>query len=623
MTNINLWKYNRRLLFLVVVDIFSIIVANLFAVTLQYGFVLRNIPQATISGMSIYVPINALCSIFVYYQMRLYHSVWRYASVIEAFRVLGAYLIIAFFYLIIYLTLDMPALTLLMAYILSLGMCILTRFGIRFFRYQLLLWHSRPEKYQNILLIGGGQTAREIIKDIQLGDHGEYVIRAIIDDNPAKWGRDLEGFTCVGGREKIPEAVKAFDIDTIIFAISNISPANRAEILNLCKEQECELKTVPGLFELYSGQLSVTRLRNVEIEDLLGRDSIKVDNREIFASLKGKTVMVTGGGGSIGSELCRQIANAGVRKLVIFDVYENTTYDIQLELKHRHPELELLALIGDVTDKARVNDVLEKHHPDIIFHAAAHKHVPLMEDSPCEAIKNNVGGTYTIAQAAASHNVQRFLLISTDKAVNPTNIMGASKRLCEMIIQMCQRKYPQTTYMAVRFGNVLGSNGSVIPLFKKQIREGGPVTVTDPNIIRYFMTIPEAVSLVLQASYYAMGGEIFVLDMGKPVKIDDLARNLIKLSGYRPDVDIKIIYTGLRSGEKMYEELLMNEEGLQKTRNSMIFIGKPIEMDDEKFEKDLLALIEASHTETGQMEQLVAEVVPTYHPAQTEEKKAA
>lgn len=433
----------------------------------------------------------------------------------------------------------------------------------------------------------------------------------IIDDNPNKKGRVLEGVPIVGNRYDIVDKVKEYKITRIIYAIPATTGANRKAILNLCKDTGCKMQTIPGVYQLLNEEVSVTKLRDVEITDLLGRAQVKVNNDEILHVLKNQVVMVTGGGGSIGSELCRQIAKAEPRTLIIFDIYENNAYDIQQELRRKYPELHLETLIGSVRNTRRVNSVIEKYRPAVIFHAAAHKHVPLMEDSPNEAIKNNVEGTYKVAQAAAKYGVKKFVLISTDKAVNPTNIMGASKRLCEMVVQMMNRQ-SDTDFVAVRFGNVLGSNGSVIPLFKKQIAEGGPVTVTDKRIIRYFMTIPEAVSLVLQAAYYAHGGEIFVLDMGEPVKIDDMARNLIRLSGYVPDEDIKIEYTGLRPGEKLYEELLMDEEGMTETENELIFIGKPIEMDDEDFREKLKLLDEASRMESDKIKEIVSEIVPTY-----------
>ena len=420
-----------------------------------------------------------------------------------------------------------------------------------------------------------------------------------------------------GDRYDILAKASEYQITKIIYAIPATTGENQKAILNICKETNCKLQTVPGVYQLVNGEVSVSKLRNVEIIDLLGRAQVKVNNTEIFQAICGKTVLVTGGGGSIGSELCRQIAAAEPKRLVIFDIYENNAYSIQQELQRKYPDLDLVTLIGSVRNTNRVNSVLNTYKPHIVFHAAAHKHVPLMEDSPNESIKNNVLGTYKVATAASRAGVKKFVLISTDKAVKPTNIMGASKRLCEMVVQMMNRQ-SMTDFVAVRFGNVLGSNGSVIPLFKKQIEEGGPVTVTDKRIIRYFMTIPEAVFLVLQASYYAKGGEIFILDMGEPVKIDDMARNLIRLSGYTPDKDIKIEYTGLRPGEKLYEELLMDEEGMEDTENELIHIGKPIEMDDDWFKLKLRQLDEAAYRETDSMKQIVAEIVPTYHPDMSE-----
>lgn len=425
----------------------------------------------------------------------------------------------------------------------------------------------------------------------------------------------LEGVPIVGNRYSIPEMVKKYHVTRIVYSIPATTGKNRKDILNICKDTGCRMQTVPGVYQLMNGEVSVSKLRNVEITDLLGRAQVKVNMDEIFESIGGKTLLVTGGGGSIGSELCRQIAAAGPKKLIIFDMYENNAYEIQQELKRKYgDDLDLEVLIGSVRNTNRIRWIMKNYKPDVVFHAAAHKHVPLMEDSPCEAIKNNVMGTYKTAVAASRAGVKKFVLISTDKAVNPTNIMGASKRLCEMVVQMMNRQCKDTDFVAVRFGNVLGSNGSVIPLFKKQIAAGGPVTVTDKNIIRYFMTIPEAVSLVLQAAHYAKGGEIFVLDMGEPVRIDDMARNLIRLSGYIPDVDIMVEYTGLRPGEKLFEELLMDEEGLQDTENKLIHIGKPIEMNDEWFKTKLKQLDEAAYREEQSMKSIVAEIVPTYHP---------
>lgn len=485
-----------------------------------------------------------------------------------------------------------------------------------------------------------------ILRDIKTAKELKDIVCCIIDDNPNKWGRYVEGVPVIGGRDDILSAVERFKIEKIVLAVPSASAQEKRDILNICKETGCELKNLPGIYQFLTGEVRVSALKDVAVEDLLGRDPIRVNMEEIYSFIQGKKVLVTGGGGSIGSGLCRQIASHHPKQLIILDIYENNVYDIQQELKKNYPELDLVVLIGSVRDSRRINTVFESYRPDVVYHAAAHKHVPLMEDSPCESIKNNVIGTYKTAYAAMMNGCQRFVLISTDKAVNPTNIMGASKRLCEMIVQsfdrMVKEKTPEklpilyahaddedgamvkkqilsgdihTEFVAVRFGNVLGSNGSVIPLFKKQIAAGGPVTVTHPDIIRYFMTIPEAVSLVLQAGTYAKGGEIFVLDMGSPVKIDTLARNLIKLSGLKPDVDIQVEYTGLRPGEKLYEEKLMAEEGLKKTPNSLIHVGCPIPFETEVFLEQMQSLMEAAYTNDEHIREKVAEIVTTYHPA--------
>ena len=465
------------------------------------------------------------------------------------------------------------------------------------------------------MLIGGGAAANAILKEAESSQFVTMNIKCIIDDNPGCHGKFLRGVPIVGGREKIADAVGQYSIDEIIFAIPSASNKVRKEILDICKETGCKLRTLPGIYQLINGDVSVSKLKEVEIEDLLGRDPIQINTEEVLNSLHNKVILVTGGGGSIGSELCRQIAAHHPKQLIILDIYENSAYEIQQELLREYPDLNQIVLIASVRNTARIEKIFETYHPDIVYHAAAHKHVPLMETSPNEAIKNNVFGTYKTAQSAARCGVKKFVLISTDKAVNPTNIMGASKRICEMVIQMMNHT-TKTNFVAVRFGNVLGSNGSVIPLFKRQIAAGGPVTVTDPDIIRYFMTIPEAVSLVLQAGAYARGGEIFVLNMGEPVKILDLATNLIKLSGYKPGEDIEIKFTGLRPGEKMYEELLMNEEGLKETANKRIFIGKPIEFDEEEFRRQLDLLEQEAVNEDGDIRKEVMKIVPTYHPTE-------
>jgi FlaA1/EpsC-like NDP-sugar epimerase len=485
-----------------------------------------------------------------------------------------------------------------------------SRFSYRFLRG----WKHRNVNRKNtlsVMVVGAGEAANVIVKEIVNSNFSTMVIRCIIDDDPGKWGRFIQGLKVVGGRDKIIEFAKVYDIDEIIVAMPSISRVEMTEILDICKETACKLRVLPGMYQLVSGEVSVSALRDVELEDLLGREPIEVDLDSILGYVRGKKVLVTGGGGTIGSELCRQIAAKGPSHLIALDIYENGIYEVQQELLSAYPELPLTILIASVRNTNRINQIFAEYQPDIVYHAAAHKHVPLMEESPNEAIKNNVFGTFKTAKAAAANGTKRFVMISTDKAVNPTNIMGASKRICEMIIQTFDKHY-ETEFVAVRFGNVLGSSGSVIPIFKKQIAEGGPVTVTHPDIIRYFMTIPEAVSLVLQAGAYARGGEIFVLDMGKPVKILDLAKNLISLSGFRPDEDIKIEFTGLRAGEKLFEELLLEDEGMKETLNRLIYIGKPIDLDEEMFFQQLEVLREASENESEEIRRLIKEMVPTY-----------
>ncbi len=462
-----------------------------------------------------------------------------------------------------------------------------------------------------VMIVGAGDAGNSIIREIKTSNFSTMTVCCLIDDDQSKWGSHIHGIKVEGGRDKIKECVDTYSIDEIFIAIPSASRLVIKELLDICKDTDCKLKVLPGIYQLVNGEVSVNKLRDVEVEDLLGRDPVKVDIDAIMGYITDKTVVVTGGGGSIGSELCRQIAGHNPKRLIIIDIYENSAYEIQQELLYKYPNLDLVVLIASVRNTNRMNDIFAKYKPDVVYHAAAHKHVPLMETSPNEAIKNNVFGTWKTATAAAEAGVKKFVMISTDKAVNPTNIMGASKRICEMIIQSFDKHY-DTEFVAVRFGNVLGSNGSVIPLFKKQIAAGGPVTVTHPDIIRYFMTIPEAVSLVLQAGAYAKGGEIFVLDMGEPVKILDLAKNLIKLSGYKIDEDIKIEFTGLRPGEKLYEELLMDEEGLQDTDNKLIHIGKPIEIDEVKFYAQLNELKEKTKDECEDVRDLIHEIVPTY-----------
>lgn len=612
-------QWVHRATFLLLADVLTILFSYFAALLLRFDFAMSTIPREYLLGYMWSMPFWIAAAVVVFYGCRLYHSIWRLASVAELRRIIAAYTLLIPIYVAggFFMKLRMPTSYYIMGYIISFCMTTGIRFSYRLLRFYINRQdNSRSETGRDrVMIIGAGRAGQTLIKEMLSSSRMNVQVCCIIDDNPNKKGRVLEGIPIVGNRYDIVDAVKKYHINRIIYAIPATTGKNRKDILNICKDTGCRMQTVPGVYQLVNGEVSVSKLRDVEITDLLGRAQVKVNNDEILAAIKGKTVLVTGGGGSIGSELCRQIAKAEPEKLVIFDIYENNAYAIQQELIRKYGDkLNMDVRIGSVRNTNRIRWMMDTYRPDIVFHAAAHKHVPLMEDSPNEAIKNNVIGTYKTAKAAARAGVKKFVLISTDKAVNPTNIMGASKRLCEMVVQMMNRKCPDTDFVAVRFGNVLGSNGSVIPLFKKQIAEGGPVTVTDKNIIRYFMTIPEAVSLVLQAAYYAKGGEIFVLDMGDPVKIDDMARNLIRLSGYEPDVDIMIEYTGLRPGEKLYEELLMDEEGLQETENELIHIGKPIEMDDEWFQEKLKELDRESKMEDGRIKEIVAGIVPTYHP---------
>ena len=605
-----------RAVILVFADVLSISASYFAALMLRFDFIYSNIPSEYLEGYIRSLPYWLIVTVATFYILRLYHSVWSFAGVSELIRMVAAYLILIPFYVggCLVMDLSMPRSFYFIGYIVSFCLTIGVRFSYRLLRAYLERVRSIGSPKERVMIIGGGSAGQILIREFLNSHWLNTKVCCVVDDNPYKKGKLINGVTIEGDRHDIPALVEKHHIDRIIFAIPTASVQERKEILNICKECGCKLQTIPGIYQLVNEEVSVSKLRDVEITDLLGREQLQVNNDEILKMISQKTVLVTGGGGSIGSELCRQIASADPGCLVIFDIYENNAYAIQQELIRNYPGLNLVTLIGSVRNKNRIRYVMKTYRPDVVFHAAAHKHVPLMEDSPNEAIKNNVLGTYKTAVAAAKYGVKKFVLISTDKAVNPTNIMGASKRLCEMVVQMMDRKSSDTDFVAVRFGNVLGSNGSVIPLFKRQIAAGGPVTVTDKRIIRYFMTIPEAVSLVLQASYYAKGGEIFVLDMGEPVKIDDMARNLIRLSGYTPDVDIKIVYTGLRPGEKLYEELLMDEEGLQETENKMIHIGKPIDMDDAWFEQKLKELDKASYDEVSDMKRIVAQIVPTYRP---------
>jgi FlaA1/EpsC-like NDP-sugar epimerase len=558
-----------------------------------------------------------IMSLLIFWLFRLYHSLWQYASIAEVYRIAEACIIVE----VVHFLSNKIAGNMLprscyfnAAIYLIIAICA-SRFMYRMIR-TVLNKYRNIKTSNNVMIIGAGEATNVIMREIQNSSYlANSNIACIIDDDRRKVGKYIRGVKVIGTRDKIKEAAKLYDIDEIIFAIPSASNEVKRDILNICKETDCTLKILPGVYQMVDGEINVNSIRNVDVLDLLGRDPIEVDIESIMGYVKDKVIMVTGGGGSIGSELCRQLVSHKPKQLIIFDIYENNAYDIQQELKINYPDANVVTLIGSIRNVSRLESVFAQYKPDIVYHAAAHKHVPLMEVSPDEAVKNNVVGTWNVARMADKYVVKKFVMISTDKAVNPTNVMGATKRICEMIVQT-YNEISKTDFVAVRFGNVLGSNGSVIPLFKRQIEAGGPVTVTDPNIIRYFMTIPEAVSLVLQAGAYAKGGEIFILDMGEPVKIDDLAKNLIRLSGYTLGVNMEIKYTGLRPGEKLYEELLMKEEGLQETDNKLIHIGKPIEFDKENFFDNLEKLKEEAYSETGNIRELIKEVVPTYHPGE-------
>ena len=616
MKNVDILKIPaNRIIALILLDIMSIVVAAFTALYIRFDFSFNGIPSEYLQKFERIIPYSIIITLVFFAIWKLYKSVWRYASATELLNIVFATTCASVGQIIICHLLNekMPRSYYVLYWFLLFGMTCIIRFSYRILR---LINSKRSEfsgkkERNNVMLIGAGAAANAILKEIETSRYLNLNAKCIIDDNSGCHGKFLRGVPIVGGRNKIIDAVGEYGIDEIIFAIPSASMRVRKEILDICKETGCKMRTLPGMYQLINGDVSIAKLKEVEIEDLLGRDPIKINTEEVLGYVKDKTVLVTGGGGSIGSELCRQIAAHQPQQLIIVDIYENNAYDIQQELIRKYPKLDLVVLIASVRNKERIDSIFEKYRPNIVYHAAAHKHVPLMEVSPNEAIKNNVFGTYRTVQAADKYGTEKFVLISTDKAVNPTNVMGASKRMCEMVIQMMNRQ-SKTNFVAVRFGNVLGSNGSVIPLFKKQIAEGGPVTVTDPNIIRYFMTIPEAVSLVLQAGAYAHGGEIFVLDMGEPVKIVDLATNLIKLSGYKPGEDIEIKFTGLRPGEKMYEELLMSEEGLKKTANKMIYIGKPIDFDDDVFKKQLDKIYRDAYDESDKIREDIKEMVPTY-----------
>lgn len=641
--------WQKIAILLAIYDFIAMHVAFFAALWIRFDCIYSTIPDYYIMPYYYSISIAAAVSVIIFILFQMYRVVWRFASYRELMRISMATVLSCFLYSVVLTVFvhRMPLSYYIWGTLIFLMLVAIPRFSYRIvllFKGQL---QTSSEPRNNVMIIGAGAAGQMILRDIQSGKELNDRAVCIIDDNPNKWRRTMEGVPIIGGRDEILAGVKKYHVDKIYLAIPSATAEDKRDLINICKETDCELRQLPGLYQLASGQVTVSTMKPVKIEDLLGREPIKADLKEVFDFINDKVVLVTGGGGSIGSELCRQVAAHNPKQLIIFDIYENNAYDIQLELREKYPELNLKVLIGSVRDSRKIFEIFEEYRPQIVYHAAAHKHVPLMEDSPCEAVKNNAIGTYKTAYAAMAHGCERFVLISTDKAVNPTNIMGASKRLCEMIIQSFDAKIkegkadeiPQlftherirseadsasgearlqnvkTEFVAVRFGNVLGSNGSVIPIFKKQIENGGPVTVTHPDIIRYFMTIPEAVSLVMLAGTYAKGGEIFVLDMGTPVKIDTLARNLIRLSGYKPDVDIKIEYTGLRPGEKLYEEKLMAEEGLKKTENDMIHIGCPIPFETDTFLTELEELMKDAYRNDASIKDKVQRIVTTYHPS--------
>lgn len=607
-----------RRIFLMCYDMFAVFTASMIALMLRFDFHFEQVPAEYLNEVWRALPYMMAVTLAIFWGLRLYSSLWSYAGALEMMYIVSACILD---------TLAVAAIILIRnwgnlfpvprSFYILYGLFLLVlimgcRYSYRGMRAIRTIRRNGTYR-RNVLVIGAGEAGNQLIKEINNSSFVKKKVVGVIDDDRSKVGNYIHGAKVIGDRSCIVEKAQELHVHEIIVAMPSASPKKLKGILDVCKETGCELKRLPGIYQLVNGEVSISKLKDVDVNDLLGRDPVSVDLESIMGYVSGKVIMVTGGGGSIGSELCRQIAEHQPKRLIIVDIYENTTYDIQNELKVKYPELELVVLIASVRNTNRMSWIFETYQPEIIYHAAAHKHVPLMEESPNEAIKNNVLGTWKLVQAADRYHVKRFVMISTDKAVNPTNIMGASKRICEMLIQ-AYNKRSDTEYVAVRFGNVLGSNGSVIPLFKKQIERGGPVTVTDPEIVRYFMTIPEAVSLVLQAGAYAKGGEIFILDMGEPVRIVDLARNLILLSGHKPDEDIPIVFTGLRPGEKLYEEMLMDEEGMQDTQNQLIHIGKPIEMDEEAFLKQLEELKEYVVKEPDDIREWVKRIVPTYHP---------
>ena len=602
-----------RIIGLVILDALLINVSAFMALFLRFELNYGLLQQTAYFGWLLsYSWAITLLTLGIFAAARLYNSLWEYAGTAELIRISIASVLAAFAssFGMYMLGKPMPRSFPILYAVLLAALTGFERFAYRIIRDR--RQSLRRKERRRTMLIGGGAAGAMVLREFRNSVNSENNVVCIIDDDRLKQGSYINGVKVVGGKEQIVDAAEKYGVEEIVLAIPSASRRQKLDILDICHATGCRIRTLPGLYQLANGEVNIQSIREVDIEDLLGRDIVKIDLNEVAGYVRDKVVLVTGGGGSIGSELCRQAAAQHPKQLIIFDIYENNAYDVQMELKRSHPELDLLVLIGSVRDRRRVENIFREYRPDLVCHAAAHKHVPLMEDSPFEAIKNNVFGTYNVARAAAEYGTKRFILISTDKAVNPTNVMGASKRICEMIVQTWNER-AETEYVAVRFGNVLGSAGSVIPLFRRQIKDGGPVTVTDKNVIRYFMTIPEAVQLIFQAGAYARGGEIFVLDMGEPVRIDDLARNMIRLSGFEPDVDIPVVYTGLRPGEKLYEELLLSGEGMLKTKNDLIYIGHEVEFDKAEFERSLFELSELDETDAEALRSKIGEIVPTYH----------
>ena len=605
-----------RSIALLFMDIAIIIISMGGALWIRCDFQFSKIDSIFLESVHDYMLINIICTVLIYSILRLYSSLWRFASIEELKNVIIAVCLSSVVQTagMKFMGCEVPRSYPFLYLLLLALLTIISRFSYRFLRIAMHKYRKERETAPiQTMIVGAGSAGYMIVREMNNSKHLNRKIPCIIDDDPAKLGTYLQGIPIVGKKEMIPYYAEKYGIEEIVIAIPTISREGQKELLDICQNTSCKIMILPGIYQLVNDEVSVSMLREVQIEDLLGREPVNLEMDEIMDYVQGKTVLVTGGGGSIGSEICRQVALHNPGLLIILDIYENNAYDVQNELLAKYPDMNLKVLIGSVRNRKRIDSIFEQYHPELVFHAAAHKHVPLMEDSPNEAIKNNVSGTWIVARAADAYRAKKMVLISTDKAVRPTNIMGASKRVCELIVQSFAQN-SQTEYTVVRFGNVLGSNGSVVPLFRKQIEEGGPVTVTHPEVIRYFMTIPEAVNLVLQCGALAKGGEIFILDMGEPVKIVELAEKMIRLSGYEPDVDIQIKFTGLRPGEKLYEELLIDEDNLKKTDKDRIFVAQQTGVDSAKIQETVQKLIEEAYDETQDMRSYIKELVPEYAP---------